>query len=118
MSLPRRNRRNVYINDVHYHWVKGSRGDNGRGVVTIQLAAGDGSKLMVDPYGRIRDDEIPDAIRFALSAGWQPSDAGPPFWIGFADHVAPTSCFALRTAKDPPYWTEFVTEDNAADDGG
>jgi hypothetical protein len=107
MSLPRRNRRNVTVHDVHFHWVKGSRGDNGRGVVTVQHANGTGSKLMIDPYGRISDNEVPDAIRFAASSGWKPDEPGPPFWVGFADRIPPHCRFVLRDAGDPPYWTEL-----------
>ncbi len=118
MSLPKRNRRNAHIDGVHFHWVKGSRGDNGRGVVTIQLATGTGSKLMVDPYGRITDDEVPDAIRFALATGWLPDESGPPFWIGFADRVQPESRFVVRHATDPPYWTKFGSDTTATQNGG
>ena len=96
----------------------GSRGDNGRGVVAVQLATGTGSKLMVDPYGRISDDEVPDAIRFALTAGWQPDKSGPPFWIGFADRIPPQSRFVVRYAADPPYWTECHSESIVAQNDG
>ena len=118
MSLPKRNRRNAQIDGTHFHWVKGSRGDNGRGVVTVQLATGTGSKLMVDPYGRITDDEVPDAIRFALNVGWRPDESGPPFWIGFADRIPPQSRFVVRDATDPPYWTEFDSETTVTQNGG
>lgn len=110
MSLPRRNRRNAHVDGVHYHWVQGSRGDTGRGIVTVQHANGTGSRLMIDPYGRITDDEVPDGIRFAISAGWRPDESGPPFWIGFADRIPPQIRFVLRDATDPPYWTEFDTK--------
>lgn len=98
MSLPRRNRRNAYIDGVHYHWIKGSRGDNGRGVVTVQHAKGTGSKLVIDPYGRIPDDEVPDGIRFAIAAGWKPNESGPPFCVGFADRLSGRIRFVLRAA--------------------
>ena len=104
MTLPKRNRRNIYINGVHYHWVKGSRGDNGRGVVTVQLADGEGAKLKIDPVGQIRDHEVPDAILFALDAGWRPTESGAPIWIGFMDHENLEMRFVLRNASDPPYW--------------
>ena len=79
-------------------------------MVTIQLATGNGSKLMVDPYGRITGDEVPDAIRFALTAGWRPDESGPPFLIGFADRIPPQSRLVVGHATDPPYWTEFDSE--------
>ena len=107
MALPSRNRRNVTVDGIHYHWVKGSRGDNGRGVVTVQHANGTGSKLMIDPYGRIIGDEVPDGIRFAILNGWNPLESGPPFCIGFADRISTESRFVLRCATDPPYWMEF-----------
>lgn len=106
MTLPRRNRRNSKIDDHHFHWVKGTRGDNGRAVVTVQAASGTGAKLMIDPFGQIRDDEVPDAIRFALDSGWIPEESGPPMWIGFEDHPDPQSRFTLRSATDPPYWRD------------
>jgi len=114
MALPKRNRRNTYIDGSHFHWVKGSRGDNGRGVVTVQLAAGSGAKLMIDPHGQIRDDEVPDAIRFAIIQGWEPNASGPPMWIGFSDHPDPNARFELRSASDPPYWKDA----GRARDGG
>ena len=107
MSLPSRNRRNAYVDGVHYHWIKGSRDDNGRGVVAVQHADGTGSKLMIDPYGCITDDEVPDCIRFAIASGWKPNEPSPPFCIGFADRVPGQVRFVLRDAADPPYWTEF-----------
>lgn len=110
MTLPKRNRRNAYIDGEHYHWVKGSRGDNGRGVVTVQHANGEGVKLMIDPFGQIRDHEVPDAIRFALGAGWIPSEAGPPIWIGFMDSASLDSRFVLRSASDPLYWQDHSTQ--------
>ena len=84
MSLPKRNRRNAYVDGVHYHWVRGARNDNGRGVAAVQLATGAGARLMIDPYGNLTDDQVPNAIRFAVHAGWRPDKAGAPFWIGFA----------------------------------
>jgi len=102
MTLPRRNRRNTNIDGVHYHWVKGGRGDNGRGVVTVQHSDGSGAKLMIDPFGQIRDHELPDAIRFALRIGWQPTVSGPPMWIGFNDAQNVEMRFVLRNANDPP----------------
>ncbi len=107
MALPSRNRRNATVDGVHYHWVKGSRGDNGRGVVTVQHESGNGSKLMIDPYGRIIDDEVPEGIRFAISHGWNAYESGPPFYIGFADSASIERRFVLRSATDPPYWKEF-----------
>ncbi|TWU31832.1 hypothetical protein Q31b_58650 [Novipirellula aureliae] len=106
MALPNRNRRNTHIDGNHFHWVKGSRGDNGRGVVTVQLAAGSGAKLMIDPHGQIRDDEVRDAIRFALTRGWEPNNSCPPMWIGFSDQLDPNSRFVLRSASNPPYWKD------------
>lgn len=106
MTLPKRNRRNTCINGVHYHWVKGSRGDNGRGVVTVQHADGEGSKLMIDSFGQIRDDEVPDAIRFALDSGWRPTESAAPIWIGFMDSENLKMRFVLRNASDPPYWRD------------
>lgn len=40
MSLPWRNHRNITVQDSHYRWVKGSRGDDGRCPVTVQHANG------------------------------------------------------------------------------
>jgi hypothetical protein len=113
MTLPSRNRRTVTIDSTQYHWVKGSRGDNGRGVVTVQLAEGQGAKLMIDPYGFIRDHEVPEAIRFALRMGWQPTESGPPMWIGFLDSENVEARFVLRDAKDPPYWRDALRTERA-----
>ena len=115
MTLPRRNRRNTIIDSVHYHWIKGSRGDNGRGVVTVQHSVCNGAKLMIDPFGQIRDNEIPDAIRFALGNGWRSTEPGPPMWIGFADSENIETRFVLRNAKDPPYWRDPARLLNASD---
>lgn len=103
MSLPKHNRRNAQVDGYHFHWVKGCRG-----VVTVQLATGNGSKLMVEPYGTIRSEHVADAIRFALTNGWQPNEHGL-IRIGFADHTS-QSRFVSRNAADPPYWTEFDSD--------
>ncbi len=66
MSLPKRNRRKVEVRGDLYHWSKGSRGDNGRGVATVQHESGTGSRLMIDPYGAILYDAIPSAIEFRV----------------------------------------------------
>ncbi len=106
MTLPKRNRRNTHINGIHYHWVKGACGDNGRGVVTVQHANGNGAKLMIDPFGQIRDHEVPDVIRFAISAGWRPAEEGPGMWVGFMDSEDFNTRFVLRNEGDPPYWCD------------
>ena len=111
MTLPKRNRRNAHINGEHYHWVKGARGDNGRGVVTVQHAEGNGAKLIIDPFGQLRDHEVPDVIRFALAAGWRPTEDGPAMWVGFMDSEDPNTRFVLRKTADPPYWRD-PTRDN------
>lgn len=74
--------------------------------MTVQDATGSGAKLMIDPIGQIRDDEVSAAIRFALQNGWQPNVSGPPIWIGFEDHPDLGLRFVSRTAADPPYWTD------------
>ena len=115
MTLPRRNRRNTIIDSVHYHWIKGSRGDNGRGVVTVQHSVCNGAKLMIDPCGQIRDNEIPDAIRFALRIGWRSTEPGPPIWIGFTDSEIMETRFVLRNSKDPPYWRDPARVEKVSD---
>ena len=101
MTLPKRNRRNAHINGVHYHWVKGARGDNGRGVVTVQHADGNGAKLIIDPFGQLRDHEVLDVIRFALAAGWRPTEDGPAMCVGFMDSENPIldSCCEMRQIR-------------------
>ena len=61
---------------------------------------------MIDPFGQIRDHEIPDAIRFALRIGWRPTESGPPIWIGFIDSENLKARFVVRNPKDPPYWRD------------
>lgn len=106
MALPKRNRRKICVDGTDYYWVKGSRGDNGRGVAAVQHSSGTGSRLMIDPYGTIMYDMIDGAIRFALEAGWQPLDSGPEFWIGFANTLDDQARFVVRKATDPPYWSD------------
>lgn len=106
MSLPKRNRRKVEVRGVMYHWSKGSRGDNGRGVATVQHESGTGSKLMIDPYGAIMYDVIPSAIEFALDNGWDPNEHAPPFWIGYSITPMHPACFVLRSPSDPPFWKD------------
>lgn len=106
MALPKRNRRKVIVSGVVYHWSKGSRGENGRGVATVQHATGVGAKLMIDPKGTIIYDDIPYAIMFALEHGWRPLESGPPFWIGFKSNAISYCSFVLRTATDVPYWKD------------
>ncbi len=105
MALPKRNREKVKFDGIEYYWSKGSRGDNGRGVATVQHASGVGAKLMIDPFGTITYEVIPHAIEFALKHGWRPLESGPPFWIGYASDAHACS-FVLRTATDMPYWSD------------
>ncbi len=106
MTLPKRNRRNVRVRGTDYHWVKGSRGDNGRGVATVQQASGTGSRLMIDPYGTILGENIRPAIEFALDHGWRSAESGPPFWIGYSFTPLHPACFVLRSPQDPPFWQD------------
>jgi hypothetical protein len=106
MALPKRNRRKISVNDLGFHWVKGARGDNGRSVACVQLDSGTGSKLMIDPFGPIVFDMIPDAIRFAMEHGWLPKCDGPDFWIAYNCTLDEQSQFVLRSPKDPPFWND------------
>ena len=106
MALPNRNRRKVKVRGTEFHWVKGSKGDNGRGVATVQHGSGTGSKLMIDPYGSILFDVIPSAIEYALDNGWQPTKSGPPFWIGYSFTPLHPACFVRRSTNDPPFWRD------------
>ena len=106
MALPRRNRRTVTVRDCCYHWVKGSRGDNGRGVATVQHSSGCGARLFIDPYGTITYEVIPYAIEFALDNGWNPLASGDPFRIAYSCILEPPACFALRSKNDPPFWSD------------
>ncbi len=106
MALPKRNRRNVKVRNLSYHWVKGSRGDNGRGAATVQHSNGCGARLIIDPYGTIIYDVVPYAIEFALDNGWNPLESGKPFLIAYSWILEPPACFALRSKNDPPFWND------------
>jgi hypothetical protein len=106
MALPNRNRRKINIRGIDFHWAKGSRGDNGRGVATVQHASGVGSRLMIDPYGTILYDVISPAVEFALDNGWCPTESGPPFWIGYSHTPIHPACFVVRSPTDLPFWKD------------
>lgn len=106
MALPKRNRGTIKVRDCTYHWVKGARGDNGRGVATIQHSTGCGARLMIDPYGTITGEVIPYAIEFALDHGWNPLNSGEPFLIAYSWLLEPPACFALRSKNEPPFWND------------
>ena len=106
MALPNRKSRKVQVRGLDFRWAKGSRGDNGRGVATVQHASGQGSRLMIDPFGWLLYDIIPSAIEFALDNDWRPAESGPPFWIGYSDGTLHPACFVLRSPSDPPFWRD------------
>ncbi len=104
MTLPKKNRRDLSVDGVDFHWTIGSRDDHRRGTATVQHASGTGAKLIIDPLGAVRPDDVAGAIRFAVSHGWNPTDAGPNFWIGFDDSRASADRFVLRKESDEPFW--------------
>ncbi|MFN7290805.1 MAG: hypothetical protein ACK5YR_05190 [Pirellula sp.] len=106
MTLPKRNRRKVTAAGIDFYWCKGARGDNGRGVASIQHISGKGSMLMIDPFGQIRGDIVPAAIEFAMQHGWKPLESGPPFWIAYTCIAEPTASFVVRSATDGPFWRD------------
>ena len=104
MTLPQKNRRQINVDGVEFHWTIGTRNDHRRGTATVQHASGSGARLIIDPVGILRSDDVAGGIRFAISHGWDPIASGPNFWVGFDDGCASLDRFVLRNESDEPYW--------------
>ena len=104
MTLPKKNRREISVDSVDFHWTIGGRIDHRRGTATVQHASGSGAKLIIDPIGVLRPNDVAASIRFAITNAWQPASSGPDFWIGFDEECAPQDQFVLLKESDEPYW--------------
>ena len=106
VTLPKRNRRDIVVDDVAYHWTIGTKDDHRRGTATVQHAPGRGARLIIDVVGTLLPADVANAIRFAIELGWKPAESGQEVWIGFCDEYSETDKrFVARTASDPPYWS-------------
>lgn len=103
MTLPKKNRRDLTVDSVDFHWTIGSRADHRRGTATVQHASGTGAKLILDPVGVVQPSDVVDCIRFATANGWHPTSSGPDFWIGF-DDGREQNRFVVLKESDDPYW--------------
>ena len=108
MTLPKKNRRAIVVDSVQYHWTIGTRDDHRRGTATVQSSSGQGAKLIIDPVGLLTPRSIAEAIRFAISNGWNPLDAGPSHWLGFCEARDGSTHFVVRRADDPPYYQDLI----------
>jgi hypothetical protein len=117
MTMPRKNRRNLIVDGVKYHWIERGHGKEhwlnlgySSGCITFQEAPGRGACLFLVfiEYPTRRD--LAEVIRFALQHGWQPSQ-NKPFYLGFSDAPA-RERFVVRTKDSEPLDPGFEeTED-------
>jgi hypothetical protein len=108
MTMPRKNRRNIVVDMVKYHWSNRSRGAWSEWIF-IQQATGRGPLLKLDCCGVPSLPQLAAGIRFALQQGWDPI-RGKPCYLGFKDD-SPEGSFVVRDAKSGSYWREFIITD-------
>ena len=96
MSLSKRNSRQITVDGESYRWkfsdsYCAETNDHGISVV-VQLAAGDGSKLvgsgrcetreyLLEPARIVRPRMVSAIIQFAMSQGWNPKSNGNTFKV-------------------------------------
>ena len=71
MTLPKKNRRNIVVDDHQYHWH--CCGGFNDAYVRVQAASGKGGLLNVQFVGYATPKHIEQAIRFGLDQGWSPN---------------------------------------------
>ncbi|MDB5344721.1 MAG: hypothetical protein JWP89_3098 [Schlesneria sp.] len=107
MTIPKKSRRTISVDNVKYHWTRGHTRRTENGWVTVQQADGHGSLLRIDLYGIPKPIDISEGIRFAIANGWNPSKSDQMFYLGFTDQPGHKR-FIVRSADSPDFWREFV----------
>jgi hypothetical protein len=80
MTLPRKGRRSITVDDVDYHYkIAFERSER----AVIQNADGTGAFLFVFPFAIMKPANVADAIRFAISCEWTPERNGDACWLAF-----------------------------------
>ena len=103
MALPSKNRRNIHVDDIHYHWQFNSfRRLENDAFVVIQHASGVGPKLRIQWVGLIQPQNVRAAIQFAASLGWS-HDVGDDIEIG-VDSFAEPATFHQCPDDAGRYW--------------
>ncbi len=47
------------------------------GHVVIQHGSGHGCAVVIEPSGEFKSDQVPEVVRLALDADWEPQQDGP-----------------------------------------
>lgn len=105
MTIPKKSRREITVDNNTYHWTRGRRAENAW--VTIQRASGEGSLLRIDLFGIPTPADIAEGIRFAIANGWSPEVSNRSFYLGFTDQRE-TNRFVVRASDSPDFWREFM----------
>ena len=74
MTLPKKSRSSIVVDDVTYHWTRGR--SPACLWVTVQHGSGHGALLRIDTVGIPMPNDIADGIRFAIKSGWEPKIGG------------------------------------------
>ena len=101
MTLPKKSRSSIVVDDVTFHWTRGRAPECLW--VTVQHGSGHGSLLRIDTVGVPLPNDIADGIRFAIASGWNPESGGKMFYLGFTDQPN-NDRFVVRAHDSPPYW--------------
>lgn len=107
MTIPKKSRREISVDNNTYHWTRGRVRRAGNGWITVQHAGGEGSLLRIDLFGIPTPADIAEGIRFAIANGWNPAISNRPFYLGFTDQRE-AHRFVVRGADSPDFWREFV----------
>jgi hypothetical protein len=80
MTLPRKGRRSITVDGRAYHYqIAIERSER----VVVQSADGKGAFLFVLPFALVKPSHVANAIRFAFSRGWTPTQNGEACWLAF-----------------------------------
>ena len=112
MTLPKKNRQSIVVLGETYHWTRGRSPENMW--ITIQHGSGQGALIRMDAVGMPMPSDIAEAIRFAQKHGWQPTQGGEPFYLGFTDRKNHPR-LVVRQDHERPYWQELELDCHDAD---
>ena len=109
MTLPKKSRSSIVVDDVTYHWTRGR--SPACLWVTVQHGSGHGALLRIDTVGIPMPNDIADGIRFAIKSGWEPKIGGKMFYLGFTDQPG-FERFVVRAHDSPDYWRVISGDGN------
>jgi len=80
-------KRKIVVDDIEYEWcIRGQTLCSDTNYLTIYKPNMSGMPIHLDPYAwdlEIRPRTVAEAIKFSLKNGWNPSNKGKSFRVGF-----------------------------------